>query len=55
MSLMQIDPFIRKSVVGPLHGLFLTLMADLSFKGNFSVAYAQVERESDCVCVCVCV
>ena len=38
--IMECDPHIQKSVVVSLHELFLTLMADKSFKISVSIAYS---------------
>jgi hypothetical protein len=39
-SLLVTDPYIPKDVVLPLHGMFLTLMADATLKISFSRAYS---------------
>lgn len=38
--IMESDPYLQKSVVVSLHGLFLTLMADKTFKISVSIAYS---------------
>ena len=40
LPILQVDPLLPRSVSSSLHNLFLTLMADQSFKLSFAVAYA---------------
>eukprot|EP01041_Mallomonas_annulata_P004635 gene4635-9199_t len=43
-TLMEMDSYLNKPLTQALHGLFLTLMADQSFKLSVAIGYAQAFR-----------
>jgi hypothetical protein len=44
LRMIQVDPFLPRTVAVPLHNLYLTLMSDQSFKLSLAVGYAKSYR-----------
>jgi hypothetical protein len=47
-DVMRADAYITKEIIVPLHGLFLTMMADFTFKMLFSRSYAMAFHDAAC-------